>query len=583
MGLSGGTRIPLAGSAPVRVGTVITGGAAATKRSYRARRHVREHLPPPPPPPPPPAAMADAEQGLPQPCLLALPDFLLHSILDCLTNAGDLAAAAAACSALRALAAAADRPNVMRLALPTWSPALPGSLRWTAAHCPQVCRDALRSGLWCWFWQERSLLNCGAPVCCVPSAALRLPDVHTRTPSLHAAATGASACRLCPPPTQQGLLPTPLPPASLPTAAAGARPVGCDRLPRRRPTAPGPAHQPDIPQPGRPVARHGVRAGSRGGSGTLARAGSAWHGRHGTAGTAAQRMNTCGFLCPAHPPPPSPYLPCILPAGIQYRQQRRRRRRRRRRRQPGWVAAWRRRQDGSPAGRAGCRAGCQPGRGGAGPGGDGGACGHPAGPGAARADGPRAARGAPGVWPAAPAPGGLPAGGRSGAGGGAGPGAGGVPGAGVPGCDRWAPPRSVPLCCSSCCLRQADMHRCSQMHLALWARCKHWGPPPSAPTCLPKTCVRDGAWELCGCANVSIHAVEQPLAAARHACAIAGGRSKCRALLTLCPLQAATGSTRNLCLTRARQHGRRWSRCCRSAVSGTNRPYTCLRTQSSNC
>ncbi|KAL4436631.1 hypothetical protein ABPG75_003770 [Micractinium tetrahymenae] len=83
-----------------------------------------------------PAVSNDAQQQ--HPSLLQLPNALLAHILGHLADFSDLAAAAATCAALHSLAAEASWQRVSQYAAHVWSPALPGSLAWAAAHCPQL-------------------------------------------------------------------------------------------------------------------------------------------------------------------------------------------------------------------------------------------------------------------------------------------------------------------------------------------------------------------------------------------------------------------------------------------------------------
>lgn len=78
----------------------------------------------------------DAQQECPS--LLHLPNVLLAHIIGHLSDLSDLAAAAATCAALHRLIADATWQGVSQCAVRVWSPALPGSLSWVAAHCPQA-------------------------------------------------------------------------------------------------------------------------------------------------------------------------------------------------------------------------------------------------------------------------------------------------------------------------------------------------------------------------------------------------------------------------------------------------------------
>lgn len=85
----------------------------------------------------PPVACDDDAQHE-RPSLLHLPNALLAHALGHLSNLSDLAAVAATCSALRSLVAEATWQHVSHCAAHVWSPALPGSLSWAAARCPQA-------------------------------------------------------------------------------------------------------------------------------------------------------------------------------------------------------------------------------------------------------------------------------------------------------------------------------------------------------------------------------------------------------------------------------------------------------------
>lgn len=84
-----------------------------------------------------PGGAAD-EASHPATGLLELPVFLQHEILGHLSAAADLAAVAASCTALRALVRGSTWAQAGSLTAHVWTPALPPSLAWAAAHLPQV-------------------------------------------------------------------------------------------------------------------------------------------------------------------------------------------------------------------------------------------------------------------------------------------------------------------------------------------------------------------------------------------------------------------------------------------------------------
>jgi hypothetical protein len=77
-------------------------------------------------------------QEEPAVCLLALPDFLLDSIIGHLALASDVCSVAAACTSLRQLCRTTRLPGVKSFVVDRWTPGLSASLHWAASWCVEL-------------------------------------------------------------------------------------------------------------------------------------------------------------------------------------------------------------------------------------------------------------------------------------------------------------------------------------------------------------------------------------------------------------------------------------------------------------